>query len=126
MRLKPRTWVVLCLLCVAGAAFLWRASHWRRSAGADDARTSAQSRKTTKPRPLLVAQNGPGQTPQAQLFGTGALNTNAHFWYRLTNTGKRVGQLAHSEQALLLRNALIDTSKGTELPIPDHLKARGD
>src|SRR2546430_15719572 len=125
MRLKPRTWVVLCLLCCAGGALLWRSSHWRGTAG-DGKNADVQLRNGMKPRPLRVAQIGPGRTAQAQLLGTGPINTNAHFWYRLTNTDKTVDQLARSEHAILLRNALIDTSKGTELPIPDDLKAKGD
>src|SRR5437660_1514070 len=129
MRLKPRTWVVLCLLCCAGVALLWRLSHWRTTDASSDQganQTEADGHRSTRPKPLLVAQIGPGQTASAQLLGTGPLNTNAHFWYRLTNTDKTVDQLARTEHAILLRNALIDTSKGTDLPIPDHLKAKGD
>src|SRR5438477_2873830 len=126
MRLKPRTWVVLCLLCCAGGALLWRSSHWRGTARNDGKSADVQLRNGMKPRPLLVAQIAPGRAAQAQLLGTGPINTNAHFWYRLTNTDQTVDQLARSEHAILLRNALIDTSKGTELPIPDHLKAKGD
>src|SRR5690349_3581773 len=128
MRLKPRTWVVLCLLCLAGGALLWRASHWLRTGRADrnEAQASGNRNYSSKPRPLLVAQIGPGQVASPQLLATGPINTNAHFWYRLTNTDKTVDQLARTENAILLRNALIDTSKGTDLPIPDHLKAKGD
>src|SRR2546423_1351179 len=109
MRLKPRTWVVLCLLCCAGVAFLWRLSHWRTTDGSSDQRANQPDVNSTRPRPLLVAQIGPGQTASAQLLGTGPLNTNAPFWYRLTNTDKTVDQLARTEHAILLRNALIDT-----------------
>src|ERR1041385_7623301 len=127
MRLKPRTWVVLCLLCLAGVALLWRANHWRTTGGADGQTAHGEIRKSLKPRPLLVAQaGGPGQMPSPQLLGTAPLNTNAHFWYRLTNTDKTVDQLARTEHAILLRNALIDTFQGTDLPIPDHLKYKGD
>src|SRR3989442_6966358 len=125
MRLKPRTWVVLCLLCLAGGALLWRLSHWRGTVRSSDRQANqadVNRSRSSRPRPLLVAQIGLGQTPSAQLLGTGALNTNSHFWYRLTNTDKTVDQLARTENAILLRNALIDTSKGTDLPIPEHLK----
>src|SRR5437899_10962322 len=113
MRLKPRTWVMLCLLCLAGGALLWRASLWRRTGREDQNKTQANGNLnlSSRPRPLLVAQIGPGQTASPQLLGTGPINTNVHFWYRLTNTDKTVDQLARTENAILLRNALIDTSK---------------
>src|SRR2546428_11946225 len=115
MRLKPRTRVVLCLLCLAGAALLWRLSHWRgtgKNSDRQENQANINHNPSSGPRPLLVAQIGPGQTPTPQLLGTGPLNTNAHFWYRLTNTDKTVDQLARTEHAILLRNALIDTSRG--------------
>lgn len=46
--------------------------------------------------------------------------------YRLSNSAKSLVELMQSEQAILLRNALLDTSANTDLPIPEHLRAEGD
>ena len=45
---------------------------------------------------------------------------------RLRNTKEPIGELVRNEKAVLLRNALIDTSLGTELDIPDSLRAGAD
>ncbi|MED5454014.1 MAG: hypothetical protein VX961_05745, partial [Verrucomicrobiota bacterium] len=45
------------------------------------------------------------------------------FPYRLTNTRSPIGKLVRNDSAILLRNALIDTSLGTELEIPETLLA---
>ena len=123
MRLKIRTWVVLCLLCLLGVALLWRSGAKREEGSKTGQAGSGQS---SKPKPLLVSQvSGFTQIPATQPLA-GQLNTNAPFWYRLTNTDQTVDQLARSEHGLLLRNALIDTSRRTDLPIPEHLRSKGD
>lgn len=78
-----------------------------------------------------------GQSPAATTKSPGdpgALNsptahaaTNAsRFAYRLSNTKKSIGELAHNDKAILLENALVDTSGSTDLAIPAHLKSQGD
>ena len=51
--------------------------------------------------------------------------TNA-FPYRLTNTKQSVKDLVHNDRAILLMNALLDTSKPLNLAIPDNLRAKTD
>lgn len=46
--------------------------------------------------------------------------------YRLRNTHSPIGELVRNENAVLLRNALIDTSLGFGLDIPEALKAGDD
>ena len=46
--------------------------------------------------------------------------------HRLRNTKETIGELVRNEKAVLLRNALIDTALGTELDIPDSLRAGAD
>ena len=48
------------------------------------------------------------------------------FPYRLSNTAKSVGQLLRNDHALLLENALLDTTLPIALNIPPHLRASGD
>ena len=46
--------------------------------------------------------------------------------YRLRNTHSPIGEWVRNENAVLLRNALIDTSLGFGLDIPETLKAGDD
>src|SRR5207249_178329 len=48
------------------------------------------------------------------------------FPYRLGNTTKSITELVHSDRALLLANAFIDTSVPRGPAIPPHLRAQGD
>ena len=49
-----------------------------------------------------------------------------HLAYRLKNTSKTSGQLLQDDHAVLLENALIDTSKPRDFKLPDSLKLSGD
>ena len=49
-----------------------------------------------------------------------------HLAYRLKNTTKTSGQLLQDDHAVLLENALIDTSKPRDFKLPDSLKLSGD
>src|SRR4051812_23433110 len=122
MRLKPRTWVVVGLLCCIGVTSLWwfcrrHGSRYHQGAGLVDETTNparAATQQGKKHTPLLVAQFA-GQTPNSAPVAVAQPNTNSPFWYRLSNTEKTVDQLGRSEQAILLRNALIDTSDKSQL-----------
>jgi hypothetical protein len=46
--------------------------------------------------------------------------------HRLSNTAKSLAELMRSPTALLLENALLDTSSPLNLPIPENLRIRGD
>jgi subtilisin-like proprotein convertase family protein len=46
--------------------------------------------------------------------------------YRLTNTKAPLSRLIHSDKAVLLENAMIDTEKGGAPKIPDSLRSHGD
>jgi subtilisin-like proprotein convertase family protein len=48
------------------------------------------------------------------------------FPHRLRNTTRPIEQLARMDSAVLLENAFLDTARGIELPIPDHLRAEAD
>ncbi len=61
-------------------------------------------------------------------FGTNApsVGVDARFPYRLRNTAEPMEKLVRNERAILMANALIDTSAKAKLDIPDHLRAKGD
>ena len=46
--------------------------------------------------------------------------------YRLANTTEPLGRLTRNPRAILLENALLDTARPADLPIPDSLRAQGD
>ena len=73
----------------------------------------------SRPGPL----NSPPPTPPLTQHAT--RNTN-QFTLRLTNSTTPLGQLVRSPAAILLENALLDTSQPLALAIPDHLRAQGD
>ena len=50
------------------------------------------------------------------------LYRESHFPDRLRNTGEKFGRLATNNRAILLRNALVDTSQGEPLRIPARLE----
>ena len=111
-------WIVLCLLCVAGAWLFW---HWEIRL----AEKSAPGHFSyTAPRPVL-----PGQLPAASepvpARVKAALATN-EFALRLSNTAKSIGELMNDPHAILLENALIDTGSPLNFSIPKHLQAKGD
>ena len=93
---------------------------------------SAQARAVLS-QPLLgtVHVAAPAQkTPSPKWIKTTALDVtaatphrDAKFAWRLRNTDRSLNDLAHSDRALLLRNALIDTKSGEPLPIPTKLRA---
>src|SRR5205823_6368396 len=46
--------------------------------------------------------------------------------YRLSNTKKPLSQLVHDDHAILLENALIDSTAKQPLAIPEHLRSHAD
>src|SRR5688572_3078046 len=129
MHFRTRTWFIISLLCFFAAAVFWQLAE--RKAERDRARQPVES---SAPASGLVPSTGgqPGSTggtpAPAPVATTNAatISTNDPFRFRLSNTAKGVDELSRSEQALLLRNALIDSSVPVALPIPQHLRAQGD
>ncbi len=132
MQLRTRTWLVICVLSLVGAAVFWRLGEQRLAgrAGTTSVPTvpPAAVPPPTTPLPSAPAATAPVQ-PTASLVppnpgpGIGAPSATNRASLRLRNTTRSVDELARDDRAVLLRNALIDTSTGTALPIPDHLRA---
>jgi len=132
MHRKIRLWILLCLLAILAAGGWWR--FLRSSRPAASSQPSAQN---TTAAPL----KGPGAgqaAPNAPLLVTGAnppaaavTNATAKAFKspltnRLSNTSRPIAELMRDDRAVLLRNALIDTTGVAGLPIPAHLRADGD
>ncbi len=122
MRRRRSIWILLCLLFVAGAWFLWQ------HAG----RAPAQ-RKTVVP--AAIATRSPATAPKPPSQGVISTNVaqisraewgNNKFAGRLSNTTKPIGQLVHNSHAILLENALIDTTEPFNFVFPKNLQPQGD
>ncbi len=136
MHLKTRTWVLLGLGCFIVAGYFWQLGNERApQAGAAADNASAPALEPVKELGALnYARSYPllstRATPPAGPTNTAAAPTNdvraSLLAHRLANTAKSLQELMASDQAVLLRNALIDTASGKPLNIPPHLKADGD
>ena len=134
MRWRPLTWLLLSVVCFAAAFYFWRlGDQWaakKTAALAPQPRPSLvtphASRITPSPALPLLSQAGALNVPPAtdSLTNHEARITN-HFPLRLSNTSASIGQLQRNEHALLLENALLDTTRPVPA-IPDHLRAHGD
>src|SRR5256885_811863 len=134
MRWRPWLWLLVSLMCFLGAVYFWRlGEQWaaeKKAAPASPGRAKPEAAPAhpplgqlrSAPIPLLSAGNLNAwpETPPVKT------NHSGRFKYRLSNSTSTVGQLARSDSAVLLENALFDTTKPTALAIPDRLRAQGD
>src|SRR5260370_5289405 len=130
MRFRPFTWLLLSLFLFVAAAVYWRlCNQWAAKKAAASAATTAPRPSAPGVRPSPPAPRPstlPTQTPAIPGSGPVATNANPTLAYRLSNTTKTIGQLARSDKAVLLENALLDTTRPANLPIPDSLRSHGD
>ncbi|MGD0087605.1 MAG: S8 family serine peptidase [Verrucomicrobiota bacterium] len=120
MRSRRFMFILLCLLCGAGAWFLWH--HGRSTVENQVIAPSAVATRSLSTAPQLLPVKA-GLTKATKTVA--AVNTN-QFAYRLSNTTKSLDQLVHDDRAILLENALIDTANPLSLAIPANLQAAGD
>jgi subtilisin-like proprotein convertase family protein len=120
MRSRPFIWILLCLLCLAGAWLLWRQTANTRT---------KPSAPPTVAAPSAFAPLRRDKTVRPYLVSSVATNTVAgtnKFAFRLANTAKTIGQLVGDRHAILLENALIDSSQPLNFSIPKNLQSQGD
>jgi hypothetical protein len=119
-------WLVISLLCMAGAFYCWRlGDRW-----AAQKRNAAPVAVTNQPVVPAVA------APAASVNVTAApapapapaatVKSNTFLAHRLTNTTRPLKELLHDNNAILLENALIDSTLPANFSIPDHLRLDGD
>ncbi|HWW00076.1 MAG TPA: S8 family serine peptidase [Candidatus Acidoferrum sp.] len=137
MRWRPWFWLTVSMCCFLGALYFWRlGDKWNAEKAATTPPASSNQAQPARP-----AQKPSGHTqllaPMSLLSQPGNLNSwpvppaaksnqTSRLAYRLSNTKESLRQLARNDHAILLENALLDTAKGTALPIPDSLRADGD
>src|SRR6185437_4054661 len=136
-RWRPLAWLLLSVACFIAAFYFWRlGDKWAAEKPATPAGAvasnapGANGNTPTRPKVRMgTLVTKPASTaPIVELNPTNAVvakRTNA-FPYRLSNTTQTVGQLSRNSRAILLENALIDSSVPVALAIPDSLRAHGD
>ncbi len=88
-------------------------------------RPSAAS-QTALPHPLLIPPTPHKAATVATPSNVLAQAVAKRFPFQLSNTSKPLVELMHSDTALLLQNALIDTANGARVPVPAELRSSGD
>src|SRR5436190_3278407 len=140
MRRRFFIWLLLITACFLGALYLWRSGP--QPAGEKTAATAPTPTTTATPAAASIARQRP--TPEPEKFETvksastapvmfdhPAVATNnpvadARLKYRLSNTEKSLDELARSDRAILLENALIDSARPVQFDIPESLRNQGD
>lgn len=126
--MRPKNWFFLSIALFIAAAFFWHLGEKKRLARPHAAPTSsAQMSQSSRATHKIFAKSSSSKKRIASDASTESGSTNAKSLYpnRLSNTTKTIDQLSHDNKAILLRNALIDTSAG-RVSIPNHLRAKGD
>jgi len=124
------------MLFFAGAAYFWHlGNEWeaRKGIASPAAAPPTQSGPATNPvtkAPKLTGQSPAATTQSASSAGVLASEqktaSGSRFPYRLSNSKKTIGELTRDDKAILLENALVDTTGAKDLGIPSHLKSDGD
>jgi len=119
MRSRPFIWMLLCLLCLAGAWLFWRQTANPRT------KPSALQKIATPMTATSSASTASNILTAASTNSATSAKTNRFAW-RLSNTTKSLDQLMGDRHAILLENALIDSSQPLNLSIPKNLRSQGD
>jgi len=139
MQLRTRTWIAISLGCFLAAYLFWQLAgslERRDNASAARKRAEAAGQPPSAGEPGTGPQSSAASAPTngvplpasvpAASAATNSAARKEPFPYRVSNTPKSVNELGRSDQAILLRNALIDSSAPVNLAIPPHLRAAGD
>jgi len=136
MRISTRTWWLISLVCFIGAAWFWHLGNQRAAQSRPDRRepntnvapTSPAPPQAAGPQPLLVTPESLASSsasdptevaaPVASLAESNDL--------RLRNTSLPLAELVHMDEAILLRNALLDSRQPPPVSFPEHLRRKGD
>lgn len=134
MHLRTRTWAALCLLCLLAALGLWLGRQQPASrTGPAAGERAAQSPPARAPQatpsvtaPAAVAPATAAATATTPIPAAPPAPVTNLYPHRLSNTARPHEELLRSDDAVLLRNALIDATAPGALAIPASLRASGD
>src|SRR5271165_4865585 len=136
MRWRPWMWLSLSMACFLAALYFWRlGDRWAAQKAAVPAAHGTHPIQPGGPpiKPAAHSQTSPlrllsdaGHVHSLPARGADKTNQVSRLTHRLTNTTKTLASLAHSDKAILLENALIDTEKNGAPAIPNSLRSQGD
>src|SRR5215472_15242000 len=130
MRRRPFFWLVLSLLCFAGALYFWKlGDDWAARKKAAPTSTTPATPAQPAPSQSATSPHAASQAALPQVSSAKAiarLTNSSALTHRVSNTTNSVGKLNRIDTAIILENALIDTANKIELQIPDHLRSHGN
>ncbi len=120
MRFTARTWAILSVILFTGGFYSWYTGNQIQA-----------RRKAVLEQGTVGATNPASGGVLTNLFSTAAFGSSASKGplltsLRVANTSQSIRKLSVSDTALLLRNALIDTSTGETPEIPEQLRTEGE
>jgi subtilisin-like proprotein convertase family protein len=138
MRFLRRIAPVLLLFLTLGVAIHRMSRPGRRAAASDTALPSLELRASplaATPEASAAPVGGPAEPVAAAApswvsivtlpKGSPLPNVDPKFPHRLRNTREGIGALAQRDDAILLRNALVDTASSEPLAVPEELRSEG-
>ena len=137
MRRRPLFWFIISALCFAGAVYFWQLGerwaaqgrqrdHGPRTTDHGPQKADPKARAAVTVAEATLSRGGALGSPAAfQMLTNRAFAMTNRFALRLTNSSATISQLQRSDRAILLENALLDTTQGAPA-IPAHLLAQGD
>lgn len=123
MRFRSTTWGLLSVALLLGAIFCWRWAEGIEEAKREAARATNNAAAVQIGAPMSLYSMRPAAAPAAASPSGGVAPRLPHV---ITNTDRPLEALVGEPRALLLANALIDTTQPWEGQVPPHLKAEGD
>ncbi|HVU08754.1 MAG TPA: S8 family serine peptidase [Verrucomicrobiae bacterium] len=123
MKTRALLWILLCLLCVAGAWLIWQQAGHRPAARPFISREPVHTVHPVSTAPKFLTASNTTTNPVKSATGPAKKDKFAN---RLHNTNKSLDELIQDDKAILLANALIDTRNPLNFSIPKNLQPTGD
>jgi subtilisin family serine protease/subtilisin-like proprotein convertase family protein len=126
MRNNPRLWALISVLLLIASAVFWRLGEWdenRRVKPLNQPPSDSTTSTSNVNKPLTNSLEQINEKQKQQKKPELLAMEEKLYPYRLRNTDKRLDELLKSPNAIILQNALIDTTAGKPLPIPSTLRA---
>lgn len=118
-------WLLLALAVLTCGLLVWH-SKSEREAGTTAAKTQNAERISTSAASSTAVASVKTSNSSNSAALKGQAKKKDPLKYRLANTPDGIGRLARNDKAILLQNALIDSTKPLNFTIPDSLKSKGD
>ena len=130
MRRRPLFWLCLSVICFFSAAYFWQlGDEWAEkksgtgTTGTNQLKLPSTASNSISSTGVLYQLSQPGTSVLALASTTSSPDPLP---YRLKNTPASIGELIYRPRAILLENALLDTTGNLALSLPEQLRSPGD